>query len=646
MKKLGKILFLIFVLFLLTPILVSAQRKYDTDKKQQDPNRGNTTVDMTIGADFFHPVFNINLNEGYGIFGNEYDKRLDYNYRLAKGELGQHISLYDRFGGDISFIPYFGEKKFIASVMDKYYSGYRAGEGLNIQLSDLWTVFVSDDNHMVYKNRPDIVDEIDFMDGYYDPRRWQYENRGGTGSDASVGNFWLHISSASTRLIMYLTSNEFLNSAKKIFDEMVKTDEWKYVQKLGNFILSFLAVVSVFKFIPLFIKYFKGHRSGKYLIQRYLNIVLAFAIVTFAFNSPTIFSSTTIKIFTYVDSLFNNILKVPDDPVSYSSDDTYVLTARVWKITTLDPWAKGMFDGKSFNMLYTQYSNEGLKLPQSDDNIYSSFKDEERYNSKVHTGDIQIPLGAGKFTRNWGALAWSTQSSYHLDAVVGDIEDPFAPLKLHSKRKANAFPLAQTTPRNNNIYVDNFRWLDAKLNISPMYTSPTETKSNYQRSRAYSSNFTVFGLEAFYKAMLLIPLIPIIFRRILVMLYSLFFMLIWVKRTFMYALNPENNEYAPLRNFSKLLKSWYHYFWWSLILYISISLYIALAPGNLLANIAWLFLSIMIWKNSKPIDSFDQIRGLKRDFSNRIRKIKNNFRERSAKRTGSKSKFKKVASRK
>ena len=423
----------------------------------------------SLYGDFLNRVFLIEPTDGAGIFEGSTQKRKEYNDKILVGEEVPRISLYDRFGGNISFIPYFGEEKFEISLVDKFYSNIKENNAeFSFKIRDLFKSSDAQVNTVVYPDRPEVLSKEDHNSGKKDPRLDAYMQLH-TGGDAAVGNFYLYLSKIITSVVGFLSGNRLFEIASDIINYLIDSE---FYTAVTNVIKTFTPVfVSGFVIVLIISakKFAFGEIGLSKILQNGLNFLVSLGILYAVISNPHILKPITDYTIGLVDTLFTTSLSHGDSEISSSDDPTYVIEATLWEKTVFEPWTMGMF-GDEYKNLYTQYHNgPGNKMNQSNDNITENWSgDEIRYSSTFHTGDIVVPLGNGREIRNWAALAWSTQSIYHIDAVLesGSMDTVISDINNGINR---SWPLATTTPRNESIFIDNFRWLDAKLNISPGY---------------------------------------------------------------------------------------------------------------------------------------------------------------------------------
>lgn len=570
----------------------------------------DSTTRSIIG-DFFNKVFDISLDNGAGLFSTQkdFEKREEINNNLLEGkDKDKTYSLYDRFGGQIKFVPYFGETKISTNLLDRFYTKFNENvENFGISFEDIASLFSSSaiSNNVVYDGRPNILSSDNIENGCYDPRVAAYSGVSSVGGDASLGNLFLSISNFFTQITAYLSGSNMFKSINDIFIQLCDNGLSDILPEIVNFILP--VVISIF--VVFLVKKSINLIKGKFSFRRFILQILSCAcslgfIFSFMYN-PTLLSETITTLATSIDDLLDKALSEGSNEVVKSDDTSNIRTATLWKKSVLEPWCEGMF-GYRYEHLYTQYETKQndathQKLPQDHDDVFTDWDTgEKKFNSQQLTGDIKVPLG-NKDTRNWAALAWSCQSIYHIDAV----EDSY---KGGVSLKDGVWPEATVTPVNSNIYADNFRWLDAKLNISPEYISPDNVIQSYSNSNSYKQSFVSSGLLSLWSAILLLPIFTLSIRKVGEAISLIFSVIKLMYYSIMNFVIP--NEYDFIANIKKILAKFYDYLWWCIVIFLAINIYSVLEKGSLIVDVIWVFIGIYLNK-FKPIRSIKQVDDIK-----------------------------------
>ena len=576
---------------------------------------------LSFHGDLVNKVFDISLSDGTDFFNPEWNiKRKDYNKKIFQTpDVAPQISLFDRFGPDIQFIPYFGEKKFELSLLDTFYENIKDNNGeFKFAINDLWKNRSGVLLNEVYDGRPEIVSESERESGYEDPRRDHYTGLSITGANAAIGNFYLKVGILFTKLVSFLGSNRIFELMNSVWETVVNNGIWEELSKNILLLVPIIMIPFIIYLTKLIIQYNSGKKTSRAVWPNIVNYFATLFLVAFLLGAPNAFGDLFKTLLTQIDDLFAYALNQNANEVSKSSDLDNVYEATLWSKSVFDPWCKGMFDKRGYDELYTMYDQnpDHKKLIQSNENITEQWPEGEyRRNSKYVTGDIQIPIGGGEIVRNWGALAWSTQSIYHIDAV---------PNQFTYMQTGESWPLSQLTPKNPSIYVDNFRWLDAKLNISPEFASDSTYNNNYPvgdgdtDAHKYSDGFIVYGFEALFMSFLLAPLLYPIMKRLISLMLIILISGRLMLRSIICLFKPGDNEYHLLANIKKILKPLYHYFWWSLVSFIFAILYLTLT-GKFLSNILYIGICLVLMKIAKPINNFREIRDAKNFISEKYK---------------------------
>lgn len=578
----------------------------------------------SIVADFANKTFNISLTDGSSIFHHDNEDREKYNNQILQETSNINISLFDRFGGNLKFIPYFGEKKFNLSVADSIYSNMKENNNeFSISPKDIFNKSDAQVNNEVYEGRPDILSDENVAAGMTDPRQSAYSSVSDSGGQAAVGNMYLGMSNIITEFVTYLAGGGILKDIGKFWGMIIKSGVYEYITNMIMQFFPLIVLLFVFMLFRSIMNIVNGSESIGKIMIKVLNFTISLGIVYAMVTNPNVIKSISDLVIIETDNLFTNIIAKDANEVSRSDDNKHILYATIWSKTVLDPWSKGMFDGLKYDELYTQHSDKRkIKMDQSNDNIMTEWSsDSLRYGSATLTGDVKIPLGNGRNIQNWAALAWSTQSIYHIDSVESESEEVDDDLTIGES--FYAWPKAELTPNNNQIYIDNFRWLDAKLNISPGYISPEEHNGNYDKSKTYKNEFIKYGIESIILSLLLFPFIGPIFRKLIVMIQIVISSIRWMYMSIMSIVKPNDNNYSNLSNIKNILMPLYIYLWWSMTIYIMFYFYEVLV-GDLLGNIIWLILSYSISK-FKPITSTKTLRRMQRETKNVFNNIRRKY---------------------
>lgn len=569
----------------------------------------------SIVGEYFNKVFSIELNDGKNFLEteNDYKKRENINEEIYTGRVNKTYSLYDRFGGNIKFIPYFGETKISTGLLDRFYTNFISNDS-NFKLSadeilnSLSGSAIS--NNVIYEGRPNILSSQDIEANNVDPRVYSYAGVSSVGGDAALGNFLLRTSNYVTTIVGVLSGSGLYEDINNIWNKVCSLGLTKLLSGFIKFFLPLSISVFIFILIAKIIKTIKGRESFKKLIQSIISVVISLGLVFSLSSNPLQFSNILTKVISGFDKTLDksiSSINSNSNEVFKSDDSKNIRTAMLWEKNILNPWCNGMF-GNDYNKLYTQYDTNSnhKKMKQSNSDVKSSWKGQEiKYDSKSLTGDIKIQIGKNKYIRNWAALAWSTQSIYHIDAVDSEDKknnDLINDVKEKDERKV--WPRATKTPMNDQIFIDNFRWLDAKLNISPEYYSPDNVIMNYSDSNNYEQKFISYGFYSVYMTLLLIPILILTIRKIrnILKIVSSGFILCYT--SLINFIMP--NKYDIISNLKKTMSPIYDFLWWSIIIFLAITTYYTLCGKNLIGDFVWLLVGYWFCK-ARPVKTSEQL---------------------------------------
>jgi hypothetical protein len=542
----------------------------------------------SIIGDYFNKVFDIRLTDGSTALDTSEDRkeRERINGEIFDGTSVDY-SLYDRFGGDIRFVPYLGETRIETGIFDRFYTKFMENESeFKLTLDDIKLFFQQPavSNNVIYTGRPNILSSEEIDSGFRDPRVFAYSGISTTGGDAAVGNFYLGVSKFSTSFVSFFASNGLYKLINEVMVEVMDAGLADIVSALAMVFLPLLVAIALFGVVKSAVKLVKGDMALRKFLAHLASGVISLGLIFSFVAAPMSLGNLLLDAVTIVDDVFDEALQLNADEVVVSSTTKNVREAVLWRVSVFEPWCNGMF-GDKYQHLYTQHASlqsDQMAMPQSNDDVLTAWGDESlKYNSVKITGDVMVPLGV-KEVRNWAALAWSCQSLYHIESTVLD----------YDRIPPSAWPRAELTPNNKQMYVDNFRWLDAYLNISPEYRSPEKVRMNYSASRLYEQNFVDAGLQSLVLTLLMLPILVLGLRKTVVSIKMVMMGVILVYRSAFNFVMP--NRYDALSNLKKVLVPIYDYLWWSIVAFLAIVLYRNLAGDNALANIVWLVAGVYL----------------------------------------------------
>lgn len=595
----------------------------------------------SIVGDWFNKVFEIKLNDGKGLMETEQDEinRESINESIYSGTVDQNYSLYDRFGGSIKFIPYFGEIKISTGLLDRFYTKFvENNKDFTLSAQDISKFFESSaiSNNVAYENRPNILSSESIEAGRMDPRVYAYSGMSSIGGDAALGNLMLSISNFFTTVISWLSGNGLYGTINDIWQTACDNGLKSILQTAVWFFLPLSICIFVISLVSKSIKVTKGTLSGRKLIEHLASSMISLGLIFSLMSNPTSFSNVLKTLISSFDSVLDVAIVLDASEVVQSDITRNIRTATLWDKSVFQPWCYGMF-GENYESLYTQYDTNPnhIKMPQSNDDVMSVWNDGTiKYNSASLTGDVKVRVGKDRYVRNWAALAWSAQSIYHIDAVdpiendENSIDDGTV-IEVEEIEERKVWPRAKTTPMNDSIFVDNFRWLDAMLNISPEYHSPEDIIMSYSNSNNYRQNFVSAGIKSLYMTSLLIPIAILTVRKLVNAIKIVSYGFRWVLQCLLNIIMP--NRYSIIKNFSSLIRPIYDFFWWSMVIFLGITVYTKLAGNGAIGDFLWILVGIWLCK-FRPIRTPMQLRGALYSIKNKtLNKLKNLVNQASSK---------------
>lgn len=466
-------------------------------------------------GDYLNPTFSIKLTDG-DVFFNNQAKREEINNDINNDGTTQY-SLYDRFGPDIQFFSYCGEIKIQTNIIDKIYTFIADGAEININTVNIFSSGSLYVNNRVYEDRVDICNSTQ------DPRYVAWCIAVGLGGKASLANFYLGIAKWIEDIEAFFISDrmglEIISFVNNTLGSSAFVTRIAPLYAILASVLTLFVVINLAKYLIRYIS--TANVSFGQIMVKVFNSILAFAIMALFITSPFSLLPIIEKIVEAKNSVMTQAMStVLDNEIVNNSENG--VEANLWYINIYDPWCIGTHN-KTYEEMYTLFAVDQGDVPasqalsMSDDNIYEDWTDGSlRYSCKYICGDCKVPMGNGTYARNWAALAYSMQSKYHIGAIAGT-------------NGLSSWPNAETTVRNPQLYVDNFRYIDAMLNISEEYSRPGKTTGNIPSSgpnapKAYgTSNMVPGALLALYRVIVLnIPLLLFSFKAIIYLVQMMF----------------------------------------------------------------------------------------------------------------------------
>lgn len=482
-------------------------------------NPTNEPEDRSIVQDLISPVIKMAQNSGFmfdlGHLGDKFANTASTEiYKsLNGGESKNKYSLYELFGSDVHYYRYLGEVTQTVGLVDHIYSTVKDGSTDDVSLGD--TIFYQSDRYLsanVYDDRPRVLTQQEITDGKTDARVFALSNNRFDGYSFVAGEFWLSVAKILTSFITLLMSDAPMVGIMEVFKTISSTEIWgKIFVPLLYVLTSYGVIFTIINIVGLVTKYIHGRTHAWAIAQRVFASFISIGLIFTLGNNPSALSNVIVAGTTFVDKIFNEAINLTyqEDDVIGSSVASKATEAAIWKTVIFEPWIMGQF-GTSYENLYTQFSDAGIKYNQShatESQIKALEEGKFTFDSASKTGDVSVPVGNGKFVKNWGAYLYSVQSKYHIDYkdVSGERTISENPV----------FPNATTTAFNSDLNADLFRIVDATMNISPQIYSDGTEVANYTDSRQPNTQFLKQSMVMMLHVLILgCFFLPIIFKKI------------------------------------------------------------------------------------------------------------------------------------
>ena len=578
-----------------------------TDEQEAEDYYEEIVEESIIGT-INNPTFSIKLTNGaiLGFDSEEIREREKINAAVLNGT-SEKISAYQRFGPNISFVPYFGEQTIKVEVSDLIINAITQDKTDKLlDITDVLGERTSVLSTVAYKNRAPAL--FDLKDGRVDPRinAKSFSVSFFTGRAASIGNLYLGIAKTILSVMNLFLTDKLQSEMFKIIEKIQNGPIWSGVFTPAiNIGIMFGILGLIFSLVAHAKKYADGKEDARPFIARFLGNVCILGVLWLLQASPTTLNYIPKKIMDINTKFTARLLTsqysvngITDDVTNTSKPDNSAIESAIWRKAIFTPWCRGMFQDEYQNLFTQYYKGNGNKMeqsyqdPETTDEKYYHSADETgniTYDSAGMVGDVTVPLGGDYFSRNWAIFAWSTQSIYHIDSnqaryILVDEEG-------EEEQLTNlGWPNAKLSPNNNQIYSDTYRWLDAKLNISPGYTYSGLEVYNYRDAKPYKQTFIREGKTALKLAMLLFVMIPTIIKK-----YEAFIKLtILSVQVIVYGIINLFKEKSFTKIFPNYLQTAKDYFIANFKIILMMNLYVLLADTSFLYDITFIMLCFVI----------------------------------------------------
>lgn len=572
----------------------------------------------SIKGDWNNAVLGVTLSDGKSLMDtdNSVNERRERNQEILFGKAEKKYSLFDLYGGNINFVPYYGEVNIKTNLADKIYTAYVGKNGdFKLTAEDIVNLFKKNliSNNIAYKDRPPILETQEVADrSKTDPRVSQgLTNPASLGGVTNIANTNLSISKIYVSIINWLTESGLYNSVNSIWEKIVNSGLKDYIKGLLKFFLPLFMITFVYRILKMAIGMYKGSvgYTAKSLLTNLIGFVIASGTLYVFSANPLIMSGSISKAVNLIDNQFDTILNMTtDSPVVKSDITTNVREAAIWEKAIFNPWSYGTF-GVPWDQTYTiSDSDEShVKMDQTKDDLSGEWEG-SRYNSYDVTngGKIYVKLSNDDVLYNYAAYAMSLQSKFHISYSGTKAEGYVDGTKEQNKiaKEGESFvepswPVALTTPKNDQIYLDYFRLIDSQLDISPEFKSDKKKAlNNYTKSKEWKQDFYAQSVLSLIYSAMLTPLGLLGIRKIKysILLISGGARIIW--KSLMWFFKPEDNQIID--NYKGLISPILDYLWNSFIIYINLTLYLALVDKGLIANVFIILFGIYVLSFNRP----------------------------------------------
>ena len=373
------------------------------------------------------------------------------------------VSPYDRFGNNISFTWYGGEKKMTIGLIDNLYADLlKKNKSSQIDMSTFLDISDSTLQDQVYPGRVPLITEQQYAVGGKDPRREAYTCVPGvSGGDVAVGNFYMGIANNIQTVVSWLLNSEQFvgwaaNAVAGVVAPMSNVLWLVMVFALSGFVIWLVVTIA---------RYTKGTISGRIAAQGIAATIIALGIFAMFVSNPKIVSSTLANGTEAIQTMAKatmNATSTPQFCKSGIADNVY--SCNIFYSTIYEDWAAA----------------EGLTNLQVSEAT-----------TKV-VGVPQVPLGDNQFyTNDWGVFVYSAESKYHIQTLDTD---------TLSKGE-----WAATLPMSSNVYVDMVRANDARMGIANP-ANPDAANIVIPGHQMVTEDRTSKGLWMIFKALTLAPI--------------------------------------------------------------------------------------------------------------------------------------------
>lgn len=588
----------------------SSSKPQETPEEDSDTTLANEK-DAKVSSwqkDLFMGIWQKQISDGAELLTSdkELEDRQKLNYNILTGQQSEVVSLFDRFGGDILFPMYTGEERITTGVADKIYTNVKQNAEGDWLIESVIDLFSTDESSFVgnyYNGRPALKTEKEL-----DPRVAAYSPTPIAATfTRNSANYLFSTGKIITNAVTILTANKLATLVCDSIEEwLAPTSELR--ESIARTTRSLMPVFIIFFMFFIVRAAWGWLRTGSQsLLKVLLDVFGAFISIGLVFTiiaNPMSFVNISRAFVTFTENITAEAIKATnkDDEIIYSSNNNNVIEATLWEEAIFKPWINGIFEGVDYENLYTTFSNKPTEQQwQLSQTAANDIGNIVVYRSSTGTDDVQ----------NWGALAYSCSSFFHIDATA----KPQIDIAKEGKDAWMMWPRATIVGTSEIIYQDDFRWIDASLKVGQYDENDEKAEflsSPYQNFRSYTLEYYDGAAKrAIWLSILLIPLGLVGLKKVWNQLLLIFNFATMLVRSCVNIAKPDDDQYNTLGNLKVAFTPLINLLYYSIILAALIVLYksIGVSP-NIWVQLVYFVVAIYIAR-LKPQTLVDKGKGFR-----------------------------------
>lgn len=593
MKKLRHLLTSCLIVFL-SLFLGFASLSYAADPKAPSKVR-------SLQHDYFMTVMKKKISEGQSIIsdptGEQELARRKLNYNILRGtEKGKH-SLYDRFGLGGNFSRYFGERVITTGFVDDCYDLIVQKKDSSIGINDVVDLLTRQNTQYLnrfYPNRPELKAETD-------PRAILYDSVGGLPAMESgalaLANLTYVQAKNLVEIAMLFASPTLPKSFATLLKNFFKTSKL-LIDILERVITPILAVSLLIYVVRSFVCVFKGKRGFREMFQRIGIALFSFLLIFAVLHHRDTFVDISEKAMTFGENIVNTSISfaTKGDKAVDSDDTSHLIEAVIWEHALFKPWVQGTFGGHTYE--------------EMEDSAWGLSK-----TSSIMIGKPTVSLGSENVD-NWAALAYSCSSIYHIPNNFKNDKLPANP----SASELAYWPYAPTLGKQQHVYPDDLRWIDAFLKVGDYGDNKPSPLLPYVNYNPYVFSAGSYAGVALRYALLLFPIIVIGYRKTKYAVLCLYASSSLISKSIANVFSPEDEQFALTTTLKGIFHNFSLYFWNMILIMLLLIFYTRFgAVEDIFKELFFVIVSIYLMK-LKPAD-FKALKNAKSFVKNKIKQV-------------------------